>query len=181
MAGMRLLLEGSHHFPGDLAAHGGATLVKFPDGFQEAGRSRFLQNITACAGTQGLKDLLILFVDDFQEVVYEPQGTGGRVNSVSGNFSDIPVILITAHDQNAGNIVTHELIHGLGKPIHNLRSHAFDNSSATVDNTWSEGPCQTDMGNPKRQGGPKGPFSNPSTDLMDWASYRAMDAVKNIK
>lgn len=52
--------------------------------------------------------LLLFFVDPFKEVVYNK-----RPVDVSGNFADIPVILITRADKTSAHIVTHELIHGV--------------------------------------------------------------------
>ncbi len=126
--------------------------------------------------------LLILFVDDFQAVEY----TTGRVNSVSGNFDTTPLILIPKKDANSAHIVTHELIHGLGKEINNKRSVAF--VGGDVDNTWGEDgncahgapPAIPDMGHPSRSAA-TGAFQNGDDDLLDWASYWEFKRKKNIK
>lgn len=54
--------------------------------------------------------LLLLFVDSFNKVAFDT----AKVDT-SGNFAKIPVILITSADKTSAHIVTHELVHGLGK------------------------------------------------------------------
>jgi hypothetical protein len=61
------------------------------------------------------KSLLLLFVDQFAEIKYYLKSNA--INSVSGNFWEIPAILLRSNDKGASHIVTHELIHGPGKPI----------------------------------------------------------------
>lgn len=113
---------------------------------------------------------MILFVDTFRAVKYD----GQRVNRVAGNFVDVPVILIPADpDRNSTHIVTHELIHGLGK----LRSTSstppktrVPGSGADRINTWDEGGCGEDMGNARRAN-PAAAMSKSDDDLLDYASY----------
>jgi hypothetical protein len=124
--------------------------------------------------------VLILFVDNFGAVDYGD----ARVNNVTGNFDTIPLVLVTAHDQAATNIVTHELVHAFGKELGKSTSNppnSLLSCSGERDNTWSEAPCDNDMGNPKRPGGPAGPFNNPNGDIIDWASYYDFHRCKAIR
>lgn len=115
--------------------------------------------------------LLILFVNPFREVVYDT-----AVVNVSGNFSDIPVILVTSADKTSPHIVTHELIHGLGKGT--VRGESGEPPTAIPwvgespdrDNTWHEGGCDIEMGNASRTN-PSEPMNKSDTSPMDWASY----------
>jgi len=127
----------------------------YPQLWRRAGRPRDL--------------LLILFVDSFRNVRY-----GERVDRVAGNFDKMPVILIPGDpDARSSHIVTHELIHGLGK----LRSDDSTPPGTRVPgsgedriNTWDEGGCTTDMGNAGRSE-PAAPLIKPDDHLLDWASY----------
>lgn len=120
--------------------------------------------------------LLLLFVDPFNKVAYD------RVEvDTSGNFADIPVILITSADKASSHIVTHELVHGLGKgiirgsPPRSIRWVDAPNTSAPEsvangNNTWLEGGCREEMGNAVRRSSSV-PLMKSDTAPMDWASY----------
>lgn len=125
------------------------------------------------------KFFLVLFVDPY--VIRDKlQGVvlTGPI-SVAMNFWRKPVILIPSNPEiNSTNILTHELIHALGKP--------FGGGASTVgyrnpnkNNTWGEGGCANDMGNSGR-GNALVPLRLPNTHLMDWASYWQFNFVGNI-
>ncbi len=112
------------------------------------------------------KFLMILFVDEFTEVKYS-----NAVVNVSGNFEDIPLILITHADSGSKHIVTHELVHGLGKALGSQDGKPHSERSKTSDNnTWNEGGCTKEMGNAARTT-PTVPMTKSDKAPMDWASY----------
>ena len=120
--------------------------------------------------------LLILFVDRFTSVKYN-----GRVNRVAGNFSKVPVILIP-HDPDiqSTHIVTHELIHGLGKKFKGGNPVKTDPFVTSQKNTWDEGACQNEMGNSNRAN-VAAPLRKTDDDLIDYASYWEMAKAGNIR
>jgi len=125
------------------------------------------------------KSLLLMFVDKFAEIEFTPGS--GRIDSVSGNLWDVPVILMRSNDSEAAHIATHELIHGLGKRITKDRSNGFVGDPEVQNNTWGDGACAIDMGTPKRGAGAQGAFANKETDLLDWAGYYHMTVnEKNV-
>ncbi|PTQ87269.1 hypothetical protein [Nitrosomonas ureae] len=137
------------------------------------------------------KYLLILFTDAFQNVRFGDPDS--RVNRVAGNFESIPVILIPdPPDSGSTNIITHELIHGLGKVLVGQHSFAYlqdlpqlGNSTAEQISmnrkaTWDEGGCSFDMGNAGRSD-QDSPMRKPDTDKMDWASFWQFDFNGNTK
>ncbi len=113
--------------------------------------------------------LMILFLDSFRAVRY-----GDRVDRVAGNFESFPLILIPGDpDTRSRHIVTHELIHGLGKQRTNSAtppSTRVPGSGEDRINTWDEASCTSDMGNAERSD-PSSPLVKGNDDLLDWASY----------
>jgi len=137
------------------------------------------------------KYLLVLFTDAFRSVRYG--GPTSRVNQVAGNFESIPVILVPDPPDSAStNIITHELIHGLGKVLAGKNSIPHLQSLPVLDNpsaeevsmsqqaTWDEGGCGTDMGNAGRAD-PTSALTKPNSDLMDWASFWQFDHNRNTR
>jgi len=113
--------------------------------------------------------LVILFLDSFQAVRY-----GDRVDRVAGNFESFPLILIPGDpDIRSRHIVTHELIHGLGKQRTDSAmppSTQVPGSGEDRINTWDEAGCTSDMGNAERTD-PSSPLIKGDDDMLDWASY----------
>ncbi|MCE7913505.1 MAG: hypothetical protein DYH15_02245 [Nitrosomonas sp. PRO4] len=137
------------------------------------------------------KYLLVLFTDAFQDVRFG--GPDSRVNRVAGNFEGIPVIVIPdPPDSDSTNIVTHELIHGLGKVLAGQHSFAYLQDLPQLGNpaperismsrkaTWDEGGCAFDMGNAGRSD-QDSPMQKPDSDKMDWASFWQFDFNGNTK
>ncbi len=137
------------------------------------------------------KYLLVLFTDAFQNVRFGDPDS--RVNRVAGNFEGIPVILVpNPPDSASTNIVTHELIHGLGKVLAGQHSFAYLQDSPQLGNpaperismsrkaTWDEGGCAFDMGNAGRTD-QDSPMQKPDSDKMDWASFWQFDFNGNTK
>lgn len=137
------------------------------------------------------KYLLVLFTDAFQNVRFG--GPDSRVNRVAGNFEAIPVILVPdPPDARSTNIITHELIHGLGKVLIGRHSFAYLQAMPELGNpsaerislnrqaTWDEGGCAFDMGNAGRTD-QDAPLAKPNSDLMDWASFWQFDQNGNTR
>ena len=137
------------------------------------------------------KYLLVLFTDAFQNVRFG--GPDSRINRVAGNFEGIPVILVPdPPDSGSTHIITHELIHGLGKVLAGQHSFAYLQDSPRLGNptaeqismsrkaTWDEGGCSFDMGNAGRSD-QDSPMNKPNTDKMDWASFWQFDFNGNTK
>lgn len=137
------------------------------------------------------KYLLMLFTDAFQNVRFG--GPDSRVNRVAGNFEAFPVILVPdPPDARSTNIITHELIHGLGKVLIGRHSFAYLQALPQLGNpsaerislnrqaTWDEGGCAFDMGNAGRTDQDT-PLAKPNSDLMDWASFWQFDQNGNTR
>lgn len=135
------------------------------------------------------KYLLILFTDAYRSVRFGDQNS--RVNRVAGNFESIPVILVPdPPDSASSHIITHELIHGLGKVLVGQSSFPFLNNIPELGNpgaeavnlnrqaTWDEGGCPFDMGNAERTD-QDAPLTKPDSDKMDWASFWQFDRNGN--
>ncbi|MCF6150235.1 MAG: hypothetical protein E3K37_16465 [Candidatus Kuenenia sp.] len=117
------------------------------------------------------KFLLIMFVNPYNEVVFDRI----RDIKIAGNLQDIPIILIPSiPERNSTHIVTHELIHGLGKLWNSTKGNlvttrAFKDSFGKRA-TWLEGGCSNDMGNSGRID-QSTPLNKTIDEKMDFASY----------
>lgn len=121
------------------------------------------------------KFLLVLFVDHFASVRYSRRGPA----KVAANFDNWPVILIPDNpDVGSTNIVTHELIHGLGKKFRG-GSPALTNPYGDRKNCWDEGHCEDEMGNSQR-GDNREILEKANDSPMDFASIFEMKARENI-
>jgi hypothetical protein len=135
------------------------------------------------------KYLLILFTDAYQNVRFGDPDS--RINRTAGNFESIPVILVPDPPDSAStHIITHELIHGLGKVLVRQSSFPFLRNIPELENpgpeavslnrqaTWDEGGCPFDMGNAERTDQDV-PLAKPNSDKMDWASFWQFDRNGN--
>jgi hypothetical protein len=116
--------------------------------------------------------LLVLFVDKF-EGRFKEVGRTLTVN-VALNVPKLPVILIPEKEIKSTHVLTHELLHGLGKQqwkrSGNIVTTTPFGDSAPRDNAWSEGGCANEMGNSQRED-PGKPLLKRLAAPMDWATY----------
>ena len=124
---------------------------------------------------QPRKFLLIIFVDHFNGVRYTTRGP----SRVAGNFAKWPIILIPDDpDVASTNIVSHELIHGLGKKFLG-GTPAKTSPYGDRKNCWDEGNCTTEMGNSSR-GDNRVPLQKSNDSPMDFASIWEMKKRETI-
>lgn len=125
----------------------------------------------------------ILFIDAIPAPGVQYRGNskdtdrGGRF-TIAGNFGEIPLILIPhATDADSKNIVTHELIHALGKKFAstsktiNPETYKTGKNSENYEANAGHGKCSgNDMGNSSRTR-LRPVFNNADNRLLDYASY----------
>jgi hypothetical protein len=112
------------------------------------------------------KFLLVMFVDKFGGLRGGQRG-GGEIDSVSLNFMDIPVIMISSGDLTSKQVLTHELTHALGKKLKGRVSEAWVTGRQY---TWDHVDCKHNMDNAQRRR-PTAVMTNKDSDPVDWAAY----------
>ena len=106
------------------------------------------------------------FVDKYKGVRSGERG-GGQIDSVSLNFMEIPVILISSADLTSEHVLTHELTHGLGKKLKGRTSKAWVTGEKY---TWDHVNCEHNMDNGQRRRA-GAVMTNKDSDPVDWAAY----------